>query len=212
MSTQHDPQEAGTVTVDALFASWNKSDSPGCALAVVNKGGIIHKRGYGMADLERNVPITAASVFDIGSVGKQFTAMLIAILARRGALSLDDSIHKHIPEMPRYEQPVAIRHLIHHTSGLRDYTTFMHLSGLHFENFYCEDELLDLICRQAALNFRPGDEFLYSNTGYFLLGVIAARVAGKPYTELIREYILEPLGMHATDFNDDATQIVRTWT
>lgn len=198
-----------TAKVDELFAEWDKPDSPGCALAVIKDGEIIYQRGYGMADLERNVPLSPASVFDIGSTGKQFTAMLIALLARGGALALDDDVHKHLPELPAYEQPITIRHLIHHTSGLRDYTDLMYLSDMPFENFYHEDELFDLICRQKGLNYRPGDEYLYTNTGYFLLGVITSRAAGKSYPDLIREHILEPLGMQATSFNDDARRIVK---
>jgi CubicO group peptidase (beta-lactamase class C family) len=198
-----------TDAVDELFAAWNKPDSPGCALAIIQDGAIAYERGYGMADLEREVPISPVSVFDIGSTGKQFTAMLMAILAKQGDLSLDDTIHKYVPEMPSYEQPITIRHLIHHTSGLRDYTTLMHLSDMHFENFYYEDELLELICRQKQLNFRPGDEFLYSNTGYFLLGIVAKRITGQSFPELIRQNILKPLGMQATDFNDDAKRIVK---
>jgi CubicO group peptidase (beta-lactamase class C family) len=198
-----------TDTIDELFSVWNKPDSPGCALAVFKDGQILYQRGYGMADLERNVPISPASVFDIGSTGKQFTAMLLAILVGQNLLSLDDSVQKYLPELPAYGQPVTIRHLIHHTSGLRDYTTLMYLSDMHFENFYYEEELLDLIFRQKELNFRPGDEFLYSNTGYFLLGVIARRVTDKSFPQLIREHILEPLGMQATDFNDDVKRIVK---
>jgi CubicO group peptidase (beta-lactamase class C family) len=198
-----------TDKVDELFAIWNKPDSPGCSLAVIKDGEIIYKRGYGMADLERSIPLSTASVFDIGSMGKQFTAMLIAILARQGALSLDDSIRKHFPEMLLYAQPVTIRHLIHHTSGIRDYTTLMYFSGMRFENFYYEEELLDLICRQKGLNFNPGDEFLYSNTNYFLLGVIAKRVTGKSLPALLQEHILDPLGMKATSFNDDAGRIIK---
>ena len=198
-----------TDKIDELFAAWNKPNSPGCALAVINDGEIIYKRCYGMADLERNVSLSPASVFDIGSTGKQFTAMVIAILAKQGALSLDDSIQKYIPEISTYEQPVTIRHLIHHTSGIRDYLVLMYLSGMRSENFYYEDELLDLICRQKELNFKPGDEFEYSNSGYFLLGVIARRVTGKSLPVLIKENILEPLGMQATNFNDDAKRIVK---
>jgi CubicO group peptidase (beta-lactamase class C family) len=195
--------------VDALFAKWDSPDSPGCALATIQDGEILYKRAYGMADLERNIPLSPASVFDLGSTGKQFTAMIITILARQGVLSLDDIVQKYVPEMPSYEQPITIRHMLHHTSGLRDYTTLVHLSDMHFENYYYEEELLALICRQKELNFRPGDEYLYSNTGYFLLGIIAKRITGKSLPELIREHILEPLGMHATDFNDDVRRIVK---
>ncbi len=198
-----------TDKVDELFVVWNKPDSPGCSLAIIKEGEIIYKRGYGMADLERNIPLSPASVFDIGSMGKQFTAMLIAILARQGALSLDDPIRKYIPEMPAYAQPVTIRHLIHHTSGLRDYTTLMYLSGMRFENFYYEEELLDLVCRQKASNYQPGDKFLYTNTNYLLLGVVAKRAAGKSLPALLQEYILDPLGMKATSFGDDLGRIVK---
>jgi CubicO group peptidase (beta-lactamase class C family) len=197
-----------TDKVDELFAAWNKPDSPGCSLAVIQDGEIIYKRGYGMADLERNVPLSPASVFDIGSMGKQFTAMLIAILARQGALALDDSLLKYFPEMPAYVQPVTLRHLIHHTSGIRDYTTLMYFSGMRFENFYYEEEFLDLIFRQKELNYPPGDEFLYSNTNYLLLGVIAKRITGKSLPALLQAHILDPLGMRATSFNDDAGRII----
>jgi CubicO group peptidase (beta-lactamase class C family) len=198
-----------TRKVDELYAAFNKADSPGCALAIIKDGEVIYKQGYGMADLERNVQISPASIFDIASTGKQFTAMVIAILANQGVLSLDESISTYITEMPTYNQPITIRHLIYHTSGLRDLCTLMELSDRHFENYYSEDELLDLVCRQKELNNKPGDEFLYSNTGYFLLGVIAKRITGKSISELIRDIILEPLGMHATYCNDDAKRIIK---
>jgi CubicO group peptidase (beta-lactamase class C family) len=198
-----------TDNVDELFAKWNRPDSPGCSLAIIKDGEIIYERGYGMADLERNIALKADSVFDIGSVGKQFTAMLIAMLARRGALNLGDSIRKHIPEIPEYAQAITIRHLVHHISGLRDYTALLYFSGRRIENFYYEEELLDLICRQKELNFRPGDEFEYSNTNYVLLGVIAKRVTGKSLPAMFQEYILNPLSMRSTSFNDDAGRIVK---
>ena len=195
--------------VDALFAQWDTNHTPGCVLAVIRDGAIIYERAYGMADLERDVPLSPRSVFDIGSIGKQFAAMLIALLAQEGKLSLDDRIHQHVPEMPDYGDPITIRHLIHHTSGLLDYCTLMELANMPLENRYFEDELLALIARQTLLNFRPGEEFLYSNTGYFLLSVIAQRVSGKPFTTLLREYILDPLGMKATTFNGPMQQIVK---
>ncbi len=198
-----------TDKVDQLFAKWNRPDSPGCSLAIIKDGDIIYKRGYGMADLERNIPLKPDSVFDIGSVGKQFTAMLIAILARQGALRLEDSVINHIPELPEYAQQVTIRHLIHHISGLRDYTALLYFSGRHIDNFYYEEELLDLICRQKGLNFTPGDKFEYSNTNYLLLGVIARQVTGKSLPVLFQEYILDPLGMRSTSFNDNAGRIIK---
>ena len=198
-----------TEKVDAIFSEWDKSDSPGCALAVIKGGEIIYKRGYGMADLERDVPISSESLFDIGSTGKQFTTTVIAILENRGLLSFDDSLRKYVPEMPGYAEEITIRHLIHHTSGLREYVTLMMMADLPFENFYPEQAFLDLITRQRELNFEPGDEHLYSNSGYFMLGIIAQRITGKPLTELIREYIYKPLGMLHSAFNKDHRPILK---
>ncbi|MBN1453253.1 MAG: beta-lactamase family protein [Anaerolineales bacterium] len=194
--------------VDAIFSEWDKPTSPGCALAIIQDGAIIYKHGYGMADLERGVHITSESLFDIGSTGKQFTATIIAILANQGYLSLGDSIRKYLPSMPVYADAITIRHLIHHTSGLRDYITLMELAGLPDENLYPEEALLDLILRQQELNFPPGEEYLYSNSGYFLLGIIAQRVTGRHLTELILEHIFTPLGMRCSTFNKDYRPIV----
>lgn len=194
--------------IDALFSAWDKLDSPGCVLAIIKGGEFVYKRGYGMADLERGVPIRADSIFDLGSTGKQFTAAVIAILTLQGFLGLDDPIRKYLPEMPPYAEAIAIRHLIHHTSGLRDYLTLMELSDRPAENIYPEDKLLDLITRQRELNFPPGEEYLYSNSGYFLLGMVAQRVTGKHLTELIREHVYEPLSMKHSTFNKDHRPIV----
>jgi len=198
-----------TDRVDALFAKWDKSDSPGCILAVIKDGEFIYQRGYGIADLERSVPIKPDSIFDIGSTGKQFTATVVAILANQGLLNLDDSIRKYVPEMRPYADQITIRHLLHHTSGLRDYLTLMELRGLSDVNIYAEDFLFELIARQKGLNFKPGSEYLYSNSGYFLLGTISQRVTGKHITELIKEHILVPLGMTHTTFNKDFRPIVK---
>jgi len=197
-----------TERADAIFSEWDKPTTPGCALALIQDGEIVYKRGYGMADLERGVPITSESLFDIGSTGKQFTATIIAILANQGYLSLGDSIRNYLPPMPAYADAITIRHLIHHTSGLRDYITLMELAGLPDENLYSEEALLDLILRQQELNFPPGEEYLYSNSGYFLLGIIAQRVTGRHLTELIQEHISTPLGMRCSTFNKDYRPIV----
>ena len=130
-----------TERVDAIFSEWDKPTSPGCALAVIQDDTIVYKRGYGMADLERCVPITPESLFDIGSTGKQFTTTIIAILAEHGLLSFDDSLRKFAPEMPAYADDITVGPLIHHTSGLRDYITLMKLAGLPDENLYYEEAL-----------------------------------------------------------------------
>jgi CubicO group peptidase (beta-lactamase class C family) len=195
--------------IDALFSQWKNQASPGCVVAIIQDNEIIFERAYGMADLERHAPLNVRSVLDLGSTGKQFTAMTLAILAKKGILSLDDLVQKYIPELPTYNHPIYIHHLLYHTSGLRDYTALMDLAGWRMENYYPEDEILDLVCRQATLNFIPGDEFVYSNSGYFLLGVIAQRATGKPLRDLLSEFILDPLGMKSTATNDDVTRIVK---
>ena len=195
--------------VDAVMAGWAKPDSPGCAVGVLQDGTLAVAKGYGQADLERGVPIGPASVFDIASTSKQFTAAVIALLAQEGKLSLDDDVHRFLPELPRYEAPITIRHLLHHTSGLRDYTDVMALEGWQMEDWTTSEQALATIVRQKELNFRPGAQHLYSNTGFFLLSVIAARAGGKPFPDLARGLIFEPLGMTSTHFHADHRLLVK---
>ncbi len=201
--------DAFTDRVDGLFAQWNKPDSPGCALGIIKDGELIYKRGYGMANLEYGIPITSKSVFRIGSTSKQFSAMCMLMLEEEGKLSLDDDIRKYIPELPEYEAPITIRHLLHHTSGLRDYLTLMTLAGQREDDFFTDEEVVGLLARQKELNFPPGEEHLYSNSGYFLLSIITKRITGESMSEYARKNIFEPLGMVNTHFHDDHTSIVK---
>jgi CubicO group peptidase (beta-lactamase class C family) len=198
-----------TDKVDKLFSKWDSTISPGAALAIIKNGRIIYKRGYGMANLEHNIPITSTSVFRIGSTSKQFTASCIAILALQGKISLDDDIRKYIPEMPRYEKPITIRHLLHHTSGIRDYLTLSGIAALPDDHFYTPRDSAEVLSRQKGLNFLPGEEHLYSNSGYFLLGVIIERVSGKSLNDFAQTHIFKPLGMKNTHFHDDHTMVVK---
>src|SRR5215813_2250656 len=141
-----------TAKIDAIFANYNKPGSPGCALGVIKDGKLVYTRGYGMANLEHNIPNGPKLVYDIGSTSKQFTAASILLLARQGKLSLDDDVRKHIPELPAYQKPITIRHLLHHTSGLRDYLTLFSLAGVNFDDTTTEKNALDIIVRQKALN------------------------------------------------------------
>jgi len=194
--------------VDKLFSRWDRPDSPGCALGIIQDGEFIYKRGYGMADLEHAVPLSAGSVFRIGSTSKQFTAMCIALLEEEGRLGLDDDIRKYIPEMPRYPSSVTIRHLIHHTSGIRDYLTLWEIAGAREQDFFTDPEVVDMLARQKELNFTPGEEMLYSNSGYFLLAEIVRRVTGASMRVYAEEKIFRPLGMTSTHFHTDSTEIV----
>jgi CubicO group peptidase (beta-lactamase class C family) len=195
--------------VNKLFSRWDKPDSPGCVLAIIKNGQIIYKHAYGMADLEHNVPITTTTVFDTGSIAKQFTAMSIVLLAKQDKLSLDDDIRKFIPDIPNYGTPITIRHLIYHTSGLRDYSQLMALAAMPQENHYPVQQVLDLLARQKELTFKPGDQHLYSNSGYLLLAQIVKKVSGKSLREFAADNIFKPLGMNHTGFVDDHTLLVK---
>jgi CubicO group peptidase (beta-lactamase class C family) len=194
--------------VDAVFREYDRSDSPGCALGVYRDGKILFERGYGMANLELGIANSPQSVFDIGSTSKQFTAFSIHLLAREGKLSLDDDVRKWIPEIPSYGKTVTIRHLLHHTSGLRDYIEVMALQGMQEEDWTTDADALAAIARQKATNFAPGDEYLYSNSGFFLLGVIVHRASGQSLRDFAAARIFGPLGMRHTQFNDSHTRIV----
>lgn len=195
--------------VDTLFAQWDKPDSPGCALAIVKDGRIVHSRGYGMADLEHDVRITPASVFYVGSLSKQFTAMTIALLAQQGTLAVDHDIRKYLPELPAYETPITIRHLVHHTSGLPEYLPLLARAGWRPDAPSGNWDVLDIVAREHQLNVRPGEQFSYSNTGYTLSALIAERAARVGFEELADARIFSPLGMKATHFHGDATRLVK---
>ncbi|MBT9163150.1 MAG: Penicillin-binding protein 4* [Chloroflexi bacterium] len=201
--------ESLTAKVDRLFTAWDRPDSPGCALGIIKSGELIYSRGYGMANLEHAIPISSKTVFDIASTSKQFTAICIALLAEQGKIALDDDIRDYLPEMPVYESPITIRHLVHHTSGIRDYLELMSLAGMSDADHYTNDEVIEMLARQKELNFKPGDQYLYSNTGYFLLSLIVKRASGKSLHEFAAENIFNPLGMKKTHFHDDHTMIVK---
>jgi CubicO group peptidase (beta-lactamase class C family) len=194
--------------IDAILAQWNRAGSPGAAVAVVREGEIVHSQGYGLANLEYDVPITPSSVFHIASVSKHFTAFAIGLLAQEGRLSLDDDIRKHLPEVPDFGRTVTIRHLIHHTSGMRDQWELLAMAGWRLDDVITREHILKMVSHQRELNFEPGAEYLYSNTGYSLLAEIVARVSGQPFARFTEERIFRPLGMKSTHFHDDHQRIV----
>jgi CubicO group peptidase (beta-lactamase class C family) len=199
-----------TRQVDKVFEKWDKPDSPGCALGVYKDGKIIYKRGYGMADLNDDVPITAATVFHVASMSKQFTAASIVLLAQQGKLSLDDDVRKYIPELPDFGQRITIRHLVHHTSGLRDQWNLLGLAGWRYSlDLITDDDVMSVMTRQKDLNFKPGDKHVYCNTGYTLMGLIVKRVSGLSLREFTTKNIFEPLGMTHTHFRDDHAEIIK---
>jgi CubicO group peptidase (beta-lactamase class C family) len=204
--TQQDPGIERKV--DQVFAQFDKPDSPGCALGVVRDGNFIYKKGYGTASLELGVSLTPQSVFYMGSVSKQFTAASVVLAAEQGYLSLDDDVRKYVPEIPSYGKPITLREMLHQTSGFRDILGLLLLAGRNFEDIHPTPELLDLLSHQKALNYQPGEEYLYSNTNFFLMSVVIPRATGKPLSQFADENIFKPLGMTHTRFYDDHSVVV----
>jgi len=194
--------------IDQLFIPWDKKDSPGAAIAVVKDGKVIYKKGYGLANLEYDIPITPKTVFHMASVSKQFTAFSIAALAQEGKISLNDDIRKYLPEVPDFGKTITINHLVHHTSGLRDQWSLLMLAGWRLDDVITKDQILKMVSRQKELNFNPGDEYLYCNTGYTLMAEIVARVSGKSFPQWTKENVFDPLDMKHTLFYDDHEKIV----
>lgn len=194
--------------VDKLFAEWDKTNSPGFGLAVSRNGTLVYEHGYGMANLELGVPITSASVFPVASISKQFTALSILLLVERGKLSLDDEVKKFIPGWAYTEQPITIRHLLNHTSGLRDAFTLIGIAAPREDGVSVNDAIAAALARQRGLNFAPGAEFQYNNGAYNLLGTIVKRVSGQSLRDFAEANIFKPLGMAQTHFHDDPAMLV----
>jgi len=201
-------QEKNTKAADEVFADLSEPGSPGCALAVARGGKVIYENGYGLANVEDGVRITPQTVFDIGSTSKQFTSASILLLEKQGKLSLQDDIRKYLPEIPDYGHRITILHLLNHTSGLRDYLTLFELAGVNTDSVTTDDDALAVIARQKALNFDPGSDWLYSNSGFFLLSVIVKRASGRSLREFAAQNIFEPLQMKHTVFRNEHAQLL----
>jgi CubicO group peptidase (beta-lactamase class C family) len=195
--------------VDQIFSRWTWS-TPGCAVAAAVNGEQMVRAAYGMADLEHEVPITPETIFEAGSVSKQFTAAAVLLLARDGRLSLDDPARKYIPELPDFGAPLTIRQMLHHTSGLRDWGNLAAIAGWpRGSRVHTHAHVLDILTRQRALNFPPGTRWSYSNSGYNLAAILVSRVSGQSFADFTTARIFEPLGMRDTSWRDDYTRIVK---
>ena len=202
------PDLAGKV--DAIFLKWNKPDVPGCALGLEHPGAPPLFRAYGSADLEHGAPIEPATVFEAGSVSKQFTAALVLILVEQGKLALDDDVRNYIPELPDYRATITIAQLLGHTSGLRDWEGVVDIAGWpRTTRIYTNKDALEVTARQKSLNHRPGAAFSYTNTGYILLAAIVERVSGETLARFSSEHLFEPLGMTHTQWRDDFRRVVK---
>ena len=194
--------------LDDLFQTWNQPVTPGAAVAVIQHGKLVFEKGYGLANLEYDIPVTPQTVYHVASVSKQFTAMALVLLEQEGKLSLADDVHKYLPELPDYGHPITLRQLLQHTSGIRDQWQTLGLAGWRLDDVITQKQILGLLFRQKELNFAPGTAHLYSNGGYTLAAEVVARVSGKPFPDFCQERIFGPLAMTHTHFHQDHRRIV----
>ena len=208
-----------SLTISMTFAQIEKEitnlfeevgSRPGAIVGVFKDGKIEFQKAYGLANLDHDIPITSKTVFDVGSVAKQFTATCIFLLEQQGKLAIDDPIQKHLPEMPVFQdEEVTIRHLLNHTSGLRDYAEIMGYAGTPFENIFTEEMGLDIMIRQKERSFPPGQQFMYNNGGYLLLAIIVRRTSGESIGKFAQKHIFDPLGMTSTFILENPNRIVK---
>ncbi|MCH7904902.1 MAG: serine hydrolase [Armatimonadetes bacterium] len=194
-----------TEKIDSICEKWDVTDAPGGVVGIVKDGKMIFAKAYGLANVENGVPNTVNTLFDVGSVSKQFTAMCVLILEDRGELSIDDPVSKHFSGIPAAKNGMTIKQLMQHTSGIRDYFGLMAISG---QQVFDNDDVMDVLRRQIDTNFPPGQAFSYSNTGYFLLAELVEQISGESLREFAKENVFEPLGMNATVFQDDFRQLI----
>lgn len=194
--------------IDGICAQWDRDDCPGLSIAVLHDGEVIFAEGYGLASLEQERPITPETIFHVASVSKQFTAFALCLLQADGKLSLDDEVRAHLTEVPDFGQPLTLKHLLHHTSGLRDQWESLAIAGWRLDDVITTEHVLTFVRHQRELNFAPGSAHLYCNTGYTLAGEVVKRVSGQPFPEFCHERIFEPLGMSRTHFHDDHEHVV----
>jgi CubicO group peptidase (beta-lactamase class C family) len=200
-----DAQTALAMKIDPIFSDFTPKGamSPGCAVGVYRAGEIVFSKGYGYADVEHDAPITDTTPFYTASLSKQFTAAAVLLLAADGKVSLDDDVRKYVPELPDFGPRITLDHLLHHTSGLRDYHLLLQLDGLNEENVITRREVLWLLGHQRSLNFPPGAHISYSSSGYVLLAEIVARVSGESFHAFLAQRVLEPLGMKDSFVRED---------
>ena len=194
--------------LDAVFSEWDREDSPGCAAGALRNGEFVYRGAYGMANLDYGIPLTPDSIFRMASVSKQFTVAAVLVAEDQGLLSLEDPLRKHFPDLPAWADPVRIRHLVHHTSGIRDYLVVMSLRGLGDDAHYTDADVLAALRQLERLNFDPGTEYLYSNSGYWLLAELIPRVSGLTLRQFAREHLFGPVGMTGSHFHDRHREIV----
>ena len=196
-------------SIAKIFKNFNGIDKPGAAIAVVQNGAVVFKKGYGSANLEYDIPVTPNTIFHVASVSKQFTVFALLLLAEEGKLSLDDPIQKYIQEVPNFGQEITLRHLATHTSGMRDQWDLLNLAGWRWDDVITKEHVMKLVAKQKELNFTPGEQYMYCNTGFTLLAEVVARISKKSFAEFTQERMFTPLKMTNSQFYDDHTKIVK---
>lgn len=193
--------------IDNLFSNWNNINNPGGTVGVMLDGQLVYSKAFGLASMEYKIPNNNKTIFNTGSVSKQFTAMGIIVLQQKGLLDFEDDIRKYIPELPDFKEKITISHLLHHTSGLRSMHSMLELAGWREEDSRTNDDLNRFIVKQKALNFSPGSEYGYCNTGYMLLVNIVENVTGREFPDWMEETIFKPLGLNNTYIEGDYSKI-----
>ncbi len=194
--------------IDNLFKKWDSPNVPGGAVGIIRNNSLIYARGYGMANLEQQVPVTPQSIFYMCSLSKQFTGYCIALLVRRGKIKLDDDIHVYLPWMPDFGKKITVSNLLHHTSGIRDDISLAAIAGLSLDGMLTQEAALQLLKKQRTLNFEPGEQFSYSNSNFVLLSEIVKKASGQTFRAFADSAIFKPLGMVNSRFVDDNQEVV----
>ncbi len=202
-------QDSVTKKIDSLFLKWNTSVSPGCTIGIVRNDSLIYARGYGQANLEYSIPNSPETIFHMASVSKQFTAYSIILLTRQGKLTLEDDIRKHLPWFPDLKQKITIRHLLNHTSGIRDQWQLLAIAGTRLDDVITQEHIVKILSKQQTLNFNPGEKYSYSNSGFTMLAEIVKSVTGQSLRKFTDSAIFKPLGMNATHFHDNYEELVK---
>jgi CubicO group peptidase (beta-lactamase class C family) len=196
-----------TKKIDSLFAKWNSTGSPGCTIGIVRNDSLIYAKGYGQANLEYGIPNAPETIFHMASISKQFTASAIILLAKQGKLSLEDDIRKYLPWFPDMKKKITVRNLLNHTSGIRDQWQLLAISGTRLDDVITQEHVVKILSKQKELNFNPGDQYSYSNSGFTMLAEIVKSVSGQSLRKFTDSAIFKPLQMNSTHFHDDYTEI-----
>jgi len=195
--------------IDSLFHRWNTKTTPGAVIGIIRNDSLIYAKGYGMANLEYAIPNSPETIFHMASVSKQFTAYAILLLVKQGRLNLDDDIHKYLPWVPDFKEKITVRHLLNHTSGIRDQWQLLSITGTRLDDVITQDQIVKILSKQQALNSKPGERYNYSNSGFTMLSEIVKSVSGKTLRQFSDSAIFKPLGMNSTHVHDDYTEIVK---